>query len=281
MALPRRLQVALASCALVLFCAAAGAQETKKEVTARDFEIISVDGNRVVYRTAAGVKEITLPDDFKLDIHGQPVGVHELKPGMKGTAHLTTTTTTTPVVVTEVRNATVLEVSGANLIVRGQNGVRRFTLDDVRDQNIAIIKDGQRVDFHGLRKGDKLTATIITRGAPVVVSNSELSACVSSVPPPPAEPAPTSAPAAPMATMAPAAVPTEAPKAAAPAAPAEATAAPAAAPTEAPVAAAAPTTAPAEEAPARAGFPTWGWVILILIIILIVVFWNRSRKRNP
>lgn len=279
MALPRPLQVALASCALVLFCAAAGAQETKKEVTTRDFEIISVDGNRVVYRSSAGVKEITLPDDFKLDIHGQPVGVHDLKPGMKGTAHLTTTTTTTPVVVTEVRNATVLEVSGNNLIVRGAQGVRRFTIDDVRDQNIAIIKDGQRVDFHGLRKGDKLTATIITRGAPLVMTESQLSASVSSVPPPPAEP--TSAPAAPMATMAPAAAPTEAPKAAAPAAPAEATAAPAAAPTEAPVAAAAPTTAPAEEAPAKAGFPTWGWILLILIVILIVVFWNRSRKRNP
>jgi len=273
--------VALASCALVLFCAAAGAQETKKEVTTRDFEIISVDGNRVVYRSSAGVKEITLPDDFKLDIHGQPVGVHDLKPGMKGTAHLTTTTTTTPVVVTEVRNATVLEVSGNNLIVRGANGVRRFTIDDVRDQNIAIIKDGQRVDFHGLRKGDKLTATIVTRGAPLVMTESQLSASVSSVPPPPA--APTSAP-APMATMAPAAAPTEAPAAAAPAAPAaapaEATAAPAAAPTEGP-AMAAPTTAPVEEAPAKAGFPTWGWIVLILIVILIVVFWNRSRKRTP
>jgi len=281
MALPRPLQVALASCALVLFCAAAGAQETKKEVTTRDFEIISVDGNRVVYRSSAGVKEITLPDDFKLDIQGKPVGVHDLKPGMKGTAHLTTTTTTTPVVVTEVRNATVLEVSGANLIVRGQNGVRRFTLDDVRDQNIAIIKDGQRVDFHGLRKGDKLTATIITRGAPIVMTESQLSASVSSVPEAPAAPAPTSAPAA-MPTMAPAAAATAAPAAAAPAAaPAEATAAPAAAPTEAPAAAAAPTTAPAEEAPAKAGFPTWGWIILILIVILIVVFWNRSRQRNP
>ena len=279
MALPRPLQVALASCALVLFCAAAGAQETKKEVTTRDFEIISVDGNKVVYRSSAGVKEITLPDDFKLDIHGQPVGVHDLKPGMKGTAHLTTTTTTTPVVVTEVRNATVLDIVGNNLIVRGAQGVRKFTIDDVRDQNIAIFKDGQRVDFHGLRKGDKLTATIITRGAPLVMTESQLSASVSSVPPPPA--APTSAP---MATMVPAAAPTEAPAAAAPAAPAaapaEATAAPAAAPTEAP-AMAAPTTAPVEEAPAKAGFPTWGWIVLILIVILIVVFWNRSRKRNP
>ena len=277
MALPRPLQVALASCALVLFCAAAGAQETKKEVTTRDFEIISVDGNKVVYRSSAGVKEITLPDDFKLDIHGQPVGVHDLKPGMKGTAHLTTTTTT-PVYVTEVRNATVLDIVGNNLIVRGAQGVRKFTIDDVRDQNIAIFKDGQRVDFHGLRKGDKLTATIITRGAPLVMTESQLSASVSSVPPPPA--APTSAP-APMATMAPAAAPTEAPAAAAPAAaPAEATAAPAAAPTEAP-AMAAPTTAPVEEAPAKAGFPTWGWIVLILIVILIVVFWNRSRKRTP
>ncbi len=211
MALPRRLQVTLASCALILFCAAAGAQETKKEVATRNFEIISVDGNKVVYRTASGVKEITLADDFKLDMDGQKIGVHDLKPGMKGTAYLTTTTTTQPVFVTEVRDAEVLAVSGNTIIVRGQNGVRKFTIDDVRDKNITIMKDGQPVELHGLRKGDKLTATIITRGAPTVMTESELRASVAALPP----------------AEAPAAVPTMAPAAAAPATAAPAAAAPA------------------------------------------------------
>jgi len=279
MPFPRRLQVTLASCALILFCVAAGAQETKtKEVATKNFEIISVDGNKVVYRTAAGTKEITVPDDFKLDMDGKRIGVHELKPGMKGTAYLTTTTSTQPVYVTEVRAAEVLAVSGNTIIVRGQNGVRKFTIDDIRDQNITILKDGQKVDLHNLRKGDKLTATIITRGAPLVLTEAQLSASVAALPTEPPAAAPTTAPAA----AAPAAAPTEAPAAAAAApagAPAEATAAPAPAMTEAPAAAAPSTAAPAEPAP-KAGFPMWGWIVLIVLVILILIFWSR-RKRSP
>ena len=196
MALPRRLQVTLASCALILFCASAGAQETKKEVETRNFEIISVDGNKVVYRSSAGVKEITLADDFKLDMDGKKIGVHDFKPGMKGTAYLTKTTTTQPVVVTEVRSAEVLAVSGNTIIVRGQNGVRKFTIDDVRDKNITIMKEGQRVELQGLRVGDRLTATIITRGAPKVMTEAELRASVAALPPTAVPAAPTAAPAA-------------------------------------------------------------------------------------
>ena len=275
MTLPRRVQVALASCALILFCAAVVAQETKKEVTTKDFEVISVDGNKVVYRTASGTKEITLPDDFKLDVKGQKIGVHELKPGMKGTAYLTTTTTTQPVFVTEVRNAEVLAVAGNAVIVRGKNGNRKFTLDDVNDHNISIMKDGKPVELSQLRVGDKLTATIITRGAPVVLTESELKASVAALPPPAA---PAAAPPA-----APAAVPTAAPAAAAPAAapPAEATMAPPAAAMEAPTAAAAPPAAAPAEEPAKTGFPAWGWIVLLVLVILILIFWSRSRKRQP
>jgi hypothetical protein len=278
MALQRRFPVTLASCALILFCAVAGAQETKKEVETRNFEIISVDGNKVVYRSSAGVKEITLADDFKLDMDGKKIGVHDLKPGMKGTAYLTKTTTTEPVVVTEVRSAEVLAVSGNTIIVRGQNGVRKFTIDDVRDKNITIMKDGQRVELPSLRVGDRLTATIITRGAPKVMTEAELRASVAALPTAaPAAPveAPTAAPAA-------AAPATESPAAAAPAAPpADSKMAPAASPTEAPAMAAAPTAAPAAEEAPKAGFPAWGWVVLLIVVILILVFWARSRKREP
>jgi hypothetical protein len=271
--------VTLASCALILFCASAGAQETKKEVETRNFEIISVDGNKVVYRSSAGVKEITLADDFKLDMDGKKIGVHDLKPGMKGTAYLTRTTTTVPVVVTEVRSAEVLAVSGNTIIVRGQNGVRKFTIDDVRDKNITIMKEGQRVELQGLRVGDRLTATIITRGAPKVMTEAELRASVAALPP-------TAVPAAPTAAPAAAAPPAEAPATAAPAAaqappPAETTMAPAATATEAPAMAAAPTAAPAAEEAPKTGFPVWGWIVLLVLVILILVFWSRSRKREP
>jgi LPXTG-motif cell wall-anchored protein len=199
MRIPRTFLMVWASCALALLAGVAGAQETKKSTETRNFEIISVDGNKVVYKSEAGVKEVTLPADFKLDMDGKQVGVADLKPGMKGTAVITTTTTVQPVTVTEVRNAKVLAVAGNAIIVRGQNGVRKFTLDDVADKNIKIVREGQSVDLSGLRVGDNLTATIITRHPPKVMTDQEVRASVSA---PPAEPAP-----APVAASAPAPAP--------------------------------------------------------------------------
>lgn len=204
----RRLLAVLASCALLFLSGTAGAQETTRTRETRNFEVISVDGNKVVYKSEAGVREVTLPSDFKLTVEGgQQVTVADLKPGMKGTAVITTTTTTTPVTVTEVRNATVLAKAGNAIIVRGQDGVRKFTVEDVNDRNITIMKDGQRVDLMGLREGDILTATIITRHPPKVMSEREVQASLQAPPPPApapaaAEPAPAPEP-APMAAKLP------------------------------------------------------------------------------
>ncbi len=166
MALSKRLLAAWTGCALVFLAATAGAQTTTKSTEYRNFEVISVDGNKVVYKSEKGIREVTLPDDFKLTMDGKTIGVHDLKPGMKGTAAITTTTTTQPVTVTEVRNAKVLATAGNAIIVRGQNGVRKFTIDDVADKNITIIREGEHVDLQSLRVGDMLTATIITRHPP-------------------------------------------------------------------------------------------------------------------
>jgi LPXTG-motif cell wall-anchored protein len=114
---------------------------------------------------------------------------------MKGTAVITTTTTTEPVTVTEVRNAKVLATAGNAIIVRGQDGLRKFTLDDVNDRNITILREGQRVDLSGLKVGDNLTATIITRHPPKVVTEREVKASVEA-PPAPAAAAAAPAPAA-------------------------------------------------------------------------------------
>ena len=193
MALSRRLLAALVPCALALFAGVGSAQTSQKTTENRPFEIISVDGNKVVYRSNGAVKEVTLPDDFKLNMNGQTLGVRDLKSGMKGTAVITTTTTTEPVTVTEVRNAKVLATAGNAIIVRGQDGLRKFTLDDVNDRNITILREGQRVDLSGLKVGDNLTATIITRHPPKVVTEREVKASVEA----PAAPAPAAAAAAP------------------------------------------------------------------------------------
>lgn len=200
MVLSRRLLTFGVHCVLAaLLSGIASAQETKKSTETRSFEIISVDGNRVVYRGGDGaVKEVTVTDDFKINMNGQTLGVHDLKPGMKGTAVITTTTSTQPVTVTEVRNAKVLATAGNAIIVRGEDGTRKFTLDDVNDKNITILREGQRVDLSGLKVGDNLTATIITRHPPKVMTEREVNASVQAPPAParaPAAAAPASAPA--------------------------------------------------------------------------------------
>src|SRR5262245_16536777 len=92
----------LSICVLGLAGSTAAAQSQTKTTETRQFEVVSVDGNKVVVKGARGAQEITVPDDFRLTVDGKPVSVRDLKPGMKGTATITTTTTVTPVTVTEV-----------------------------------------------------------------------------------------------------------------------------------------------------------------------------------
>jgi LPXTG-motif cell wall-anchored protein len=195
------MMLALVSGVLLLLAGAAVAQETTSKTEMRSFEILSVDGNKVVVRTDRGTRELTVPPDWKITMDGKEIGVADLKPGMKGMAQVTTTTTSTPVTVTEIKNADVLAVQGNTIIVRNEAGeAKKYTVQDVRDRNVTIMKDGQPVDLNQLRVGDKLTATIITKMPPKVVSSTQLKAAVKAPPPPPAPaaaPAPAPAPAEP------------------------------------------------------------------------------------
>src|SRR5262249_7335289 len=105
----------------------ASAQEAKSTTTKKTdtvhFEVIGVQGNTVTVKTQEqGAREVTVDDSFRFTVDGKPVGVHELTPGTKGTATITTTTTYTPVVITEVREGTVQKVVGNSIIVHTANG---------------------------------------------------------------------------------------------------------------------------------------------------------------
>jgi LPXTG-motif cell wall-anchored protein len=203
----KRMGFWIVSCAWLVLSTVAFGQATSTTTTEkRSFEIISVDGNKVVVRGKNGIREVTVTPDFKLNINGKEIGVADLKPGMKGTALVTTTTTTTPVTVTEVRNAEVMVVSGTSIIVKNAQGYRQFTVQDVNDKNITIMRDGARVEMSQLRKGDKLSATIITRKPPHVMTSQEVHASVEA----PAEPAPAPVAAAPAPAPAPAPEPAQA-----------------------------------------------------------------------
>jgi len=108
------------------------------------FEVLAVQGNTVTVKTRErGTGDVTVDDNYRFTVDGNPVSAHDLKPGMKGIATITTTTTYTPVVVTEIHEGTVQQVSGNSIIVRTNNGFRMFTEGDVAARGATIIRNGR------------------------------------------------------------------------------------------------------------------------------------------
>ena len=101
-------RMVLAAAVVCLTAVVSLAQQTTTSTETKTFEVLAVDGNQLVVRLPEGTRELTVPDDFRFTVNGQQLSVRELKPGMKGTATITTRTTVTPVTVTEVKNGTVV-----------------------------------------------------------------------------------------------------------------------------------------------------------------------------
>jgi hypothetical protein len=188
----------------VLMCligAVAFAQTTSTTVRdTKKFEVISVDGNTLVVKLPEGTREITVPDDFKFTVDGQSLSVHELKPGMAGTAVITTRTQSTPVTVTEVKSGEVVMASGGSIYVRTPDGqVKAFTQSDIDKRGIKIVRDGKPAQLADFHKGDQISATIVTSKPPRVVTEKEVQASLAAAEKPAASaaappPAPRSAP---------------------------------------------------------------------------------------
>jgi hypothetical protein len=174
------LPAALALCAISLVGSGAVAQTESKQTEIKNFEVVSVDGNKVVLKGPQGSKEVTVPEDFRFNVDGKQVSVHELKPGMHGSATITTTTTVVPVQVTEVKNGDVMKVSGNSIIVRTDQGIKMFSEGDVKERGVKIMRDGQPIAVTDLHEGDKLTATIVTQHPPHVMTKREVQANLSS-----------------------------------------------------------------------------------------------------
>ena len=170
------LRFAAASGALLIMAALASAQQTTTTTQTKAFEVIAVQGNDLVVKLPEGTRELDVPEDFRFVVDGQQLSVHDLKPGMKGTAQITTKTTLHPVTVTEVKNGTVRQVSGSSIIVQTDQGFKSFTEGELDKRGVKLVKDGKPAELSDFHAGDMLTATIITSRPPKVVTEKQVQA---------------------------------------------------------------------------------------------------------
>ena len=178
------------------------AQQTATSSETKTFEVLAVEGNTLVVRLPEGTRELTVADDFRFTIDGQQLSVRQLKPGMKGTATITTRTTTTPVTVTEVKNGTVVMQTGTSIIVRTDEGLKSFTQGDIDRRGVKIIRNGQPAQVSDFRDGDRLSATIITSLPPKIVTEKEVQATLAAAKTSAPRPAPAAKAATPSTTTA-------------------------------------------------------------------------------
>jgi len=188
----------------VCLTAVTSTAQTTTSTQTKEFEVIAASGNDLVVKLPEGTREIRVPDDFRFTVDGRQLAARDLKPGMKGTATITTKTTVTPVVVTEVKNGEVVQASGATLLVKTEQGFKQFSQGDVEKRGIKIVKDGAPAQFTDFRAGDRLSATIVTTHPPKVMTEREVNATL-------AKAAPAPAPAASRSMSSPAAAPAAAP----------------------------------------------------------------------
>jgi len=174
-------KVVLAAAVVGLTSVAALAQQSTTSET-KTFEVLAVQGNQLVVSLPEGTRELTVADDFRFTVNGQQLGVRDLRPGMKGTATITTRTTVTPVTVIEIKSGTVAYAAGTTIIVRTDDGIRSFTQGEVDKRGVRIMSAGKPAQVSDFRQGDRLSATIITSMPPRVVTEQEVQATLASAP---------------------------------------------------------------------------------------------------
>ena len=117
----------------------ASAQTTTTSTETKKFEVIAIDGNQLVVRLPEGTREITVPNDFRFTVDGQALSLQQLKPGMAGTATITTTSKVNARHRhrSEERNGRALRRT--TIIVRTDEGFRSFSQGEIDKRGVKIM----------------------------------------------------------------------------------------------------------------------------------------------
>jgi hypothetical protein len=175
---------------LVLAAGVAAAQETVVEI--KNGEVIAVNGNSLVYRGPEGVKSVEVPDDFRFEMSGKKLTVHQLEPGMRLTAIVKTTQKVVTMTATEVRSGQIVHTQGGAVVVRRDDGeLKKFTTKSLKESGAVVTKDGKPIDLMTLRVGDRISATFVSEQPPTTITEQELRVFAANAPAPPqAQPRP-------------------------------------------------------------------------------------------
>jgi len=170
---------------ILLVASAGSAVAQQQTVEIRTGTVLWVEGNTLVVEGPMGVREVEVADDFRFDMGDKQLSVHDLEPGMKITALITTTKTPVQLTSVEVRQAEVLRKESNTLIVRFDDGtINRYWLKELRDLKITLSKDGKEITGWDLKEGDVVAATFISEQPPTTITSQELQAYVQKPPPP-------------------------------------------------------------------------------------------------
>lgn len=153
------------------------------ETTVERGEVVYVSGNDLVVKMENGEVRnfINVPDSAKVEVDGQQLSVHDLKPGMK--LQRTITTTTKPQVVTTVHTVTgrVTQVNPPLWVTLALEDGSHQRFEIPRGQKFMI--DGQELDAFGLKRGMNVSATKIVTEPQTLVSQER--SVTGQMPPPP------------------------------------------------------------------------------------------------
>ena len=184
----------------VVFAAIAWAQDTSTSTTSqsgpahvttevRSGEVVYVSGNDLVVRTQDGqLKNFVVPEDFKFNVNGQDMTVHDLKPGMKLTRTITTTSTPHTVQTVRTIQGKVWYVNPPKKVILnlpdGTN--KEYTVPGGTQFDI----NGEKKDVFSLKKGMQVSATVITESPEERMNSTSTVTGEAQQAPPPVQPTP-------------------------------------------------------------------------------------------